>query len=265
MKRRTLLIASGIFLAIALIAGLVALSYVQRLMAPKPLTITYSTEQTIMPADAACAGGSDKSIGVAKEVFNLETKDIYVAGGANPMPDAVWADYHFWLPYLKNSTRHLLFDGSCFFRSPDAPADCTGDACFNFATIVDYSWLKLTTVVGNSCFPDASGCSGDQVNPGYVSINTIAKCQRVVFEGPIIYELADGKGNRYVMHATMTGVPDVTGPTLPAGWTLTERTIDEPLVLLPFGAGDNCYYNVVRDNLVQSYHQYVYASEQYPE
>jgi hypothetical protein len=38
----------------------------------------------------------------------------------------------------------------------------------------------------------------------------------------------------------------------------------EPLELLPFGGGDACYYNIVRDNRVQSYHQYRYAKEWYP-
>jgi hypothetical protein len=35
-------------------------------------------------------------------------------------------------------------------------------------------------------------------------------------------------------------------------------------VLLPFGGGDDCYYNVIRDNLVQSYHQIAYAADVYP-
>jgi hypothetical protein len=138
-----------------------------------------------------------------------------------------------------------------------------GAACFTIDELLGYTWLKLTTVVGNSCFPDTAGCSGDQVKAGYVSINTIAKCHRLVYPGPTIYELADGKGNRYVMHATATGKPDLTA-TLPAGWTLTARDISEPLTLLPFGGGDSCYYNVIRDNLVQSYHQVAFSGVQYP-
>jgi hypothetical protein len=101
------------------------------------------------------------------------------------------------------------------------------------------------------------------VNPGYVSINTIDKCQRMQYDGPSIYELSDGQGNLYVMHAADDGTPDLS-PTLPEGWTLTERTLEEPLVLLPFGGGNSCYFNIIRDNLVQSYHQYAYAGEQYP-
>ncbi len=264
MERRTLLIAVGLVVVVVAVGALLVFSYVQSLLAPKPLEITYATVQTQMPEGAACAGGSDESTGIAKEILNLETDDIYVAGGSNPMPDDEWAGYSFRLPVLKNSTRNLMFDGSCFFRSPDAPVTCTGDACFTIEEIVGYTWLKLTTVAGNECYPDASGCSGDVVNPGYVSINTIAKCHHIVYDGPTIYELADGNGNLYVMHATADGIPNVEGPQLPAGWTLTEREITEPLVLQPFGGGDSCYYNVIRDNLVQSYHQYAYAEAQYP-
>lgn len=263
MNRRNLLIAGGALLAAVAVGGLLFWNYFQSLIALKPLTISYATIETQMPDGAACAGGNNESTRVAKEILNLESDYIYVAGGANPMPDDTWVNYRFGLPLLKNSTRNLLFNGSCFFRSPDAAPDCVGDACFSIEEIVGYTWLNLTQIAGQSCFPDASGCQADVVNPGYVSINTIAKCHRIVYDGPVIYELADDKGNRFVMHATATGTPDLSA-TLPAGWTLTERSIEEPLVLLPFGGGDDCYYNVVRDNLVQSYHQYQYADDTYP-
>jgi hypothetical protein len=255
----------GIVVAVLAVGGLAkVLGDVRSLMAPVPLKIRYATVQTAMPEDAKCAGADGERPAIAKEILNLKTHEIFVAGGSRPMPDDVWTRYRFRLPFLKNSTRHLLFTESCFFRSPGVPVDCTGEDCFDIHEIAGYTWLKLTEVVGQTCFPDASGSYRDVVKPGYISINTIAKCHRMVFPGPTIYELADGKGNKYVMHATATGKPDVTGPTLPTGWTLTERTITEPLVLLPFGGGDQCYYNVVRDNLVQSYHQYVYADDHYP-
>lgn len=263
MNRKTLFILVGALIGVVAIAGVLIFSYIQSLTALKPLEISYATIRTSMPDGAACAGGGQESGGIAKEILNLETDYIYVAGGDNPMPDDVWASYRFTIPLLQNSTRNLLFDESCFFRSPDAPADCAGDACFNIEDIVGYTWLNLTEVVGQSCFPDASGCSGDTVNPGYVSVNTIAKCHRMVYNGPVIYELSDGQGNRYVMHATDDGVPDLT-PALPEGWTLSERTITEPLELLPHGGGNACYYNIVRDNLVQSYHQFAYAEDTYP-
>lgn len=264
MKRSTLLIAGGALVAVLVVGGLLFWNYFQSLIAFRPLTISYATTQTQMPNGALCAGGSDESTGVAKEILNLETSYIYVAGGSNAMPDDVWATYQFRLPILKNSTRNLLFDGSCFFRSPDVSPGCQGESCFSVDDIVGYTWLNLTQIVGQSCFPDASGCSSDVVNPGYVSITTIAKCHAITYEGPVVYELSDGRGNLYVMHATATGTPDLN-PTLPEGWSLTERTINEPLELLPFGGGQSCYYNVVRDNLLQSYHQYSYSGDTYPD
>lgn len=263
ITRRTLRIGVGVIVVIAAAAGLLTLNYIRGLTAPQPLTISYATVPTAKPAGAGCIGDG-ASPGIAKEFFNLETNDIYVAGGDNAMPDDVWTGYSFRLPFVKNSTRNLLFDGSCFFRSPDLPADCAGDACFTIETLFDYSWLKLTTVVGDACYPDPAGCSGQTVQPGYVSISTIAKCHEISYNGPTIYELADGTGNRYVMHATATGTPDLDTVRLPTGWTLTAVEIDEPLVVLPFGGGDSCYYNIVRDHLVQSYHQIAYASATYP-
>lgn len=264
MKRSTLLTIGGAVVAVLIVVGLLFWNYFQSLIALKPLTISYATTQTAMPDGAPCAGDSDESTGIAKEILNLETDYIYVAGGSNPMPDEVWATYGFRLPILKNSTRNLLFDRSCFFRSPDVSPGCQGESCFSIEEIVGYTWLNLTQVAGQSCFPDASGCSGDVVNPGYLSVTTIAKCHAITYEGPVIYELSDGQGNLYVMHATATGTPDLN-PTLPAGWMLTERTIDESLELLPFGGGEACYYNVVRDNLVQAYHQYAYSGDRYPQ
>jgi hypothetical protein len=263
MNRRTLLTIIGVIVAIVAIGLFLFSRYLQDLTAPKPLTISYATVRTTMPEGAPCAGGGGE-MAIAKEIFNLESDDIYIAGGSNPMPDDVWTNYGFRLPLLKNTTRNLLFGPSCFFRSPDAAANCVGEACFTVEELVGYTWLKLTTVAGNDCYPDPSGCSGDQVKPGYVSINTIAKCHQIVFNGPTVYELADGQGNRYIMHATADGQPKTAEPALPDGWTLTAQTISEPLVLLPFGGGDQCYYNVVRDNLVQSYHQVAYAQAQYP-
>ncbi len=263
MKRQTLLIVLAV-LAVIVIAGVgLALTYVQSLTSLPPLTIRFSTAQTLMPEGAVCAGGREDSPGVAKEILNLENNVIYVAGGTNPMPDDVWAETHFRLPLLQNSTRNLMFDGSCFFRSPGADPACEEQSCFIIEELVGYTWLALNDVVGQECFPDPNGCSGDVVNPGYVSITTIDKCQRIVYDGLTIYELRDDVGNAYVMHATATGTPDLF-PTLPTGWTLTERQIEAPLVLLPAGASEACYYNIVRDNLVQSYHQFIYAEDQYP-
>jgi hypothetical protein len=44
---------------------------------------------------------------------------------------------------------------------------------------------------------------------------------------------------------------------------LTQTSISEPLTIQPRGEG-HCYYNILRDNLVQSYHQYVFADKMFP-
>jgi hypothetical protein len=229
---------------------------------PSDPNFTFATAPSPRPEGSACIGRAGATI--AKELINIRTFDIVLGGGANPMPDDVWADFRPRLPWMKNSTRFLLFDDSCFFRSPGAPATCVGDDCTIFVEEFAHTWLLLTRLVNVACLPDPSGCSGDAVAPGFVSVSTIDKCQQLTFNGPTIYELSDPAGNRFVMHATATGTPDVTGPQLPLGWQLQALTIAEPLVIEPVGGGANCYYNIVRDKLVQSYHQYVYAEPQWP-
>lgn len=66
-----------------------------------------------------------------------------------------------------------------------------------------------------------------------------------------------------VMHATETGEVDFS-VDLPDGWELAEVTLEEPLVVTPFGGGDECFHNVLRDNAGQGYHQYVFTSSTYP-
>ncbi len=223
---------------------------------------SFSTTPSPRPAGSTCLGQGGPS--VAKELINVRTFEIVVAGGANPMPDEQWADFRPRLPWMKNSTRFLLFDDSCFFRSPGAPVDCVGDACVTFIEEFDHTWLLLTTLDNATCLPEASGCVRDEIRPGFVSVSSISKCHQLTFSGPTIYELSDPAGNRYVMHATATGTPDTTTVQLPNGWQLQAKTISEPLVIEPVGDGDDCYYNILRDNLLQSYHQYVYAGPSWP-
>ena len=40
--------------------------------------------------------------------------------------------------------------------------------------------------------------------------------------------------------------------------------LKEPLIISPFGGGNECYYNIVGDNLGQGYHQYIFADKFYP-
>ena len=78
-----------------------------------------------------------------------------------------------------------------------------------------------------------------------------------------VYELVDPADNRFVMRIAETGTVDLN-VALPEGWTLTKVILDEPLEILPLGGGDACYHNVLRDNLGQGHHQYIFAEDKYP-
>ena len=268
-RRKKRLFLLGILLVTAALVGAVLYSqysYLQSLRALPELTMSYSTEQSSLPEPLTCLGeGGEGGEGsrLAKEILDAETKIVYLAGGGDAMPDSLWANHDFQIPYVQNTNRNTLFDDSCFYRSPGQPADCQGGDCYVIADILDYDWIALSEIVGVSCYP-AAGCDGNRASAGYVSITTIAKCHQLVFAGPLVYELDDGAGNLSIMHATETGTPDLDTVELPAGWQVTARSIDEPLELLPFGGGDACLYNIIRDNLEQTYHQYVYAGAEYP-
>lgn len=138
-----------------------------------------------------------------------------------------------------------------------------GEACRIIQEIDGYAWMELSIVDSQDCLPSAdAGCAASGVDPNAISVTVTRKCHQLVYEDEI-YELVDPAGNRYVMHATDTGAPDLD-VALPDEWVLTKVTLDEPLEILPFGGGDACYHNVLRDNLGQGYHQYVFADETYP-
>jgi hypothetical protein len=59
------------------------------------------------------------------------------------------------------------------------------------------------------------------------------------------------------MHATGSGTPSLD-VALPPGWTLTTRSLEEPLVVRP-ATFARCEYTLVRDALDQSYHQYDFS------
>ncbi len=97
---------------------------------------------------------------------------------------------------------------------------------------------------------------------GHLTIKVIKKCQAIVFEDEI-YEMSDEKGNKYVMHATETGIPNLD-VKLPPGYSIKKVELNKPLIIVPFGAKGDCYLNIVGDHLGQGYHQYEYANSYYP-
>lgn len=52
------------------------------------------------------------------------------------------------------------------------------------------------------------------------------------------------------MNATETGEPSLDA-VLPEGWTLKKVDLKEPLIISPFGGGNDCYFNIIGDNLGQ--------------
>jgi hypothetical protein len=260
MRKRTRWIVLALAVVILAVGG--GLVYVQQILAFPPLSAYDTTVVSGKPDAASCINKGGKAP-LAIELIDLGNDVVYLAGGDNPISEAEWDATAVRFPFMKNSKRYLLFDDNCLYRSPDKPADCEGDACSTFVERYDHTWFLLNGLSGQLCYPDPSGCNADVVNPGYISITVIDKCQELTWNGPTINELVDDRGNRYIMHATDDGQPDLDSVTLPAGWTLTQTEISQPLTIQPRGEG-HCYYNILRDNQVQSYHQYIFADETFP-
>lgn len=258
MNKRLLFVALLVVLLLAATAVYIATTF-QRTLAFDPLPTFDTTVISGRPAGAECINKSSRAP-LAIELIDLEQDVVYLAGGENPISVEQWDNTAVRFPHLKNSKRYLLFDDTCLYRAFGTPADCQGAECATFTELYDHTWFTLNGIAGFTCYPDPDGCEGDVVNPGYVSLTTIDKCQEITFSGPTINELVDEWGNRYVMHATDDGQPQVAGVPLPPGWTLSEVTLSQPLTIQPRGDG-HCYYNIMRDAHLQSYHQYVFAED----
>lgn len=223
--------------------------------------VSYATAAAAWPADAACLNKA-RSPGVAKEVLVGRTRTVVIAGGPSPISDEAWRDFRPGLGKQKNSDRHLLFERSCFSRSPDRPASCRGADCATIERFGGHSWVALSQVVAADCLPDASACERMAARPGGLLVVVTRKCHELVFSGSV-YLLTGPAGQRAVMHATADGKPTMD-VKLPPGWSLRQEALAAPLVLHPFGGGDACYYNIIRDHRAQSYHQIAYPGPRYP-
>lgn len=221
----------------------------------KEVGLHFSTEKSKLPDTL-----NWKKIGFAKELINQKEMVVIISGGTNPIPLDKWTDFKPSFPYTKNIDRHLLFQKTAFYRSPNTDVNCKDDDCIKQREYKNYTWVEMAKPV---CI-DYVGGKTDMLKPekGHLVIKTIQKCQTVMFTDSI-FQLTDNKGNYYVMHATETGKPDITA-TLPNGWSLKKVILKEPLIVSPFGGGNECYYNIVGDNLGQGYHQYIFADSVYP-
>ena len=223
----------------------------------KEAGIKYSTK----PAFKAPKNIEWRKVGIAKELINVKEKIVVISGGSNPLPLHEWEGLKVGYPWHKNIDRHILISKTALVRSPNANSNCNQTDCLIERGYKGYSWIELAEPFAVDFIPSKT----DMLKPeeGYLVVKTIKKCQIIRFDNEI-YQLTDNKGNFYVMHATETGEPNLD-VILPKGWTLKKVSLQEPLVVLPFGQGEECYFNIVGDHLGQGYHQYKYANEYYPE
>lgn len=221
----------------------------------KEAGLHFSTEKSKLPDTL-----NWKKIGFAKELIIQKEMVVIISGGTNPIPLDKWDDFKASFPYTKNIDRHLLFQKTAFYRSPNTDVNCKAEDCIKKREYKNYTWVEMAKPV---CV-DYVGGKTDMLKPekGHLVIKTIQKCQTVMFTDSI-FQLTDNKGNFYVMHATETGEPSLDA-VLPEGWTLKKVDLKEPLIISPFGGGNDCYFNIIGDNLGQGYHQYIFADSVYP-
>lgn len=222
--------------------------------------VSYATTEIDWPANVDCINEGTPE--TAKEIIIGRTRTVILAGGSNPISDAEWETYSPPVGNIKNSTRFLEFDNDCFWRSPSATRDCEGASCERIIELDGYTWIELSQIVSTDCVPAEAGCEPNSVSEGELSFIVTRKCHEIVFSGDIV-ELVGPNGQRAVMHATANGTPDLD-VALPPEWSLERRTLTEDFVLHPFGEGDACFYNIIRDANTQSYHQYMYEGDRYP-
>ncbi|MDX2009233.1 MAG: hypothetical protein SFW67_03535 [Myxococcaceae bacterium] len=221
--------------------------------------VSYDAVESPWPAAPVCLNRPD--VAVAKEVLYGRTRTVVIAGGDKAISDEQWATYTPSLGNQKNSDRFLRFNQSCFSRSPSKPASCEGDGCREIVDLDGYTWVGLSKIESADCV-GSKGCPNMTANPGALLVVVTRKCHEMVFEKEGWF-LDGPNGERAIMHATADGTvkEDVQ---LPDGWTLKKETLATPLVLRPFGGGDACFFNIIRDAALQSYHQFKYAKPQYP-
>lgn len=221
----------------------------------KEIGLKFSTEKSKLPDSLKW-----REIGFAKEIINQKDKIVVISGGDNPIPLNKWDAFKPTFPWTKNIDRHLLFKKTSFYRSPDTDVNCKDKDCIKQREYKGYTWVDLAQPVA----VDYVGGKTDMLKPekGHLVVKTIKKCQAVFFQDTI-YQLTDNKGNFYVMHATETGEPNLDA-VLPEGWTLKKVVLQEPLIVSPFGGGNDCYFNILGDHLGQGYHQYIFEDKTYP-
>ena len=113
------------------------------------------------------------------------------------------------------------------------------------------------------CLPSGDACNPEKLKSGELAFIVTRKCHRITFAGEQIF-LIGPNGEEAVLHASAGSKAPTTDVGLPDGWSIERKTLDEPLTIHPFGGEGECFFNVIRDELAQSYHQIAYAGDTYP-
>ncbi|MGB1013857.1 MAG: hypothetical protein ACPG4T_06975, partial [Nannocystaceae bacterium] len=229
---------------------------------PADAGVRFHTQPVEVPTQRTCFN-RETSGGFAKELIHGMERLVVVHGGERPIPDQAWPDFEVKKPWVKNQNLHTRFAHHCVYRSPQVGGNCQGAACTSTRTVGSYTWNTVAGLLANVCFPQETGsCSGLHPQPGSFSVTVLRKCQTFTLEGDL-YVTSDGKGNRYVVHATASETPRLD-PELPEGWKIERIPAKEPLQIVPFGEGDDCYHVIAIDNLGQLYTQFAFADEIFP-
>jgi hypothetical protein len=176
------------------------------------------------PGDAAAADADPSDAGEGPEARPVGFEILQVIG---PSEIVVWLGLDMTreefdaleapMGWFKNQPRETDPDGGSFARSPDA----TADGVFTDAEHFGYSWRHNATVI------EANTPIDDE---GLLRLNRIAKFHEVRFDaGRTLFVLVSPEGERFVRISRDAGRTSEV-PTLPAGWELVERVIDEELV-----------------------------------
>jgi hypothetical protein len=197
--------------------------------------------------------------GQAHELIQVSERMVVIGAGDHPISDAAWPGYQPPPGYQKNIERNLLFTRTAFLHSPGVADSAVGSERYRYRTFDGLTWLELAQPVAIDFIPEGQATDLIKPAPGHLVVKTILKPQVLEFTGAI-WQLSDGKGDLYVMHATETGVP-TPDVVLPPGWTVRRVELEAPLVIRPLKGG---YYNIVGDCLGQGYHQYAFAGPTYP-
>jgi hypothetical protein len=119
--------------------------------------VSYAATPSTWPTETGCLNPA-KPRGIAKEIMVGSMMTVAIAGGDKSISDDDWRTFDPGFGNTKNSDRHLLFQRSCFSRSPSRASTCVGDDCREIVNVGGHSWVALSKIDAADCWPNASAC-----------------------------------------------------------------------------------------------------------